>query len=107
VATLAAAAPAAAAAAPPAAAPGSGSALALAQKHACMACHGLDSKLVGPSFRDIAKKHGGRGDAVDYLAGRIKAGGSGVWGPIPMPPQALGNDDARSIAQWLAAGARK
>ena len=96
-----------AAAAPGAAGASAASALALAQKHACTACHGLDSKLVGPSFRDIAKKQGGRGDAVDYLFGRIKAGGSGVWGPIPMPPQSLGDDDARAIARWVAAGAKK
>jgi cytochrome c551/c552 len=86
---------------------GAASAFALAQKHGCTACHGLDAKLVGPSFQDIAKKQGGRSDAVDYLFGRIKAGGSGVWGPIPMPAQALGDDDARAIAQWLAGGARK
>ncbi|HMS79338.1 MAG TPA: c-type cytochrome, partial [Burkholderiaceae bacterium] len=73
----------------------------------CTACHGLDSKLVGPSFQDIAKKHGARGDAVDYLVGKIKAGGTGVWGQVPMPPQALGDADARAIAQWLAAGAKK
>jgi cytochrome c551/c552 len=96
-----------AAAAPAAAGAGGSSAFALAQKHACTACHGLDAKLVGPSFQDIAKKQGGRGDAVEYLSGKIKAGGSGVWGAIPMPPQSLGDDDARAIAQWLAAGARK
>lgn len=84
-----------------------GGAAALARKHACTACHGLDTRIVGPSFQEIASKHGGRGDAVDYLVGKIKAGGSGVWGAIPMPPQALGGDDAKSIAQWLAAGARK
>ncbi len=96
-----------AAAAPAAAGAGGASAFALAQKHTCTACHGLDAKLVGPSFQDIAKKQGGRADAVDYLFGKIKAGGSGVWGAIPMPPQTLGDDDARAIAQWLAAGAGK
>jgi cytochrome c551/c552 len=95
------------AAAPAAGAAAQGSAFALAQKHACTACHGLDAKLVGPSFQDIAKKQGGRADALDYLLGKIKAGGSGVWGAIPMPPQTLGDDDAKAIAQWLVAGARK
>jgi cytochrome c551/c552 len=96
-----------AAAAPAAAGAGGASAFGLAQKHACTACHGLDSKLVGPSFQDIAKKQGSRADALDYLVGKIKAGGEGVWGAIPMPPQTLGDDDAKAIAQWLAAGAKK
>jgi len=82
-------------------------AIALTQKYSCVACHGLDSKLVGPSFRDVAKKHAGLADAVTYLAGKIKSGGSGVWGAVPMPPQALGEVDARAIAQWLADGAKK
>ena len=81
-------------------------ALALAQKHACVACHGLDNKLVGPSFRDVAGKYAERTDAVAYLAGRIKSGGGGVWGSLPMPAQALGEADARSIAQWLTEGAK-
>jgi S-disulfanyl-L-cysteine oxidoreductase SoxD len=94
-------------AATPAAAGGASPALALAQQHACTACHGMDSRLIGPSFLEIAGKHGGRGDAVEYLAAKIKAGGAGVWGAIPMPAQALGEADARAIAQWLAAGAKK
>ena len=52
-------------------------------------------------------RHAARGDAVDFLAGKIQAGGAGAWGPIPMPPQSLGDADARSIAQWLAAGAKR
>jgi cytochrome c len=83
------------------------SAFALAQKQGCTACHGLDGKLVGPSFVDIAKKHASRADAVDYLAGKIKAGGSGVWGQVPMPPQTLGDEDAKAIARWLSTGAKK
>jgi cytochrome c len=98
---------AAAAVAPPAAASGGNPAFALAQQHACTACHGLDARLVGPSFLEIAGKQGGRGDAVAYLAEKIKAGGTGVWGAIPMPPQALSEADAKAIAQWLAAGAKK
>lgn len=79
-------------------------AVALTQKNNCTACHAVDKKILGPSFQDIAKKHAGK---VDYLAGKIKAGGSGVWGPIPMPAQALSDADAKSIAAWLAAGAAK
>jgi S-disulfanyl-L-cysteine oxidoreductase SoxD len=91
------------AAAPPAAA----AAIALAQKHSCVACHGMDSKLLGPSFREVAKKHAGRADDVAYLAGKIKSGGSGVWGGIPMPAQTLGDAEAEVIAQWLVDGAKK
>ena len=81
--------------------------IAMAQKYTCTACHGLENKIVGPSFRDIAKRYAGRTDAVAYLAGKVKTGGAGVWGAIPMPPQALGEADAKVIAQWLADGARK
>ena len=81
--------------------------VAMAQKYTCTACHGLENKIVGPSFRDIAKKYAGRTDAVAYLAGKVKTGGAGVWGAIPMPPQTLGEADAKVIAQWLADGARK
>ncbi|MEY2661287.1 MAG: hypothetical protein RLZZ123_2459 [Pseudomonadota bacterium] len=79
-------------------------ALALTQKHSCNGCHALDKKLVGPSFTDIAKKHAGK---EEYLATKIKAGGQGVWGPIPMPTQNLPPSDAQVIANWLAAGAGK
>ena len=82
-------------------------AMALTQKYSCLACHGLDSKLVGPGFREVAKKYAGRPDAVGYLAGKIKVGGSGVWGAIPMPPQGLSEAQAKVIAQWLADGAKK
>ncbi len=82
-------------------------ALALANKHTCLACHGVESKIVGPSFREVAKKYAAKSDAADYLAGKIKSGGSGVWGAIPMPAQALAEPDARAIARWLADGAKK
>ena len=85
---------------------GAAAAVALAQKNGCVACHGLENKIVGPGFREVAKKYAGRGDAVDYLAGKIKAGGAGVWGSIPMPPQALPDADAKAIARWLAEGAK-
>jgi len=81
------------------------SAAALTQKYTCVACHGLENKIVGPAFRDIAKKYGDRADAAVYLSAKIRSGGSGVWGAIPMPTQSLSEADARTIAQWLAAGA--
>lgn len=77
-------------------------ALALTQKNNCTACHAVEKKVLGPSFRDIGKKHAGK---ADYLAGKVKSGGTGVWGPIPMPAQTLSDLDAKVIATWLAAGA--
>jgi len=91
----------------PAAASGgadSKAAIALLTKHSCVACHGVDKKIVGPGFNEVAKKHAGK---ADYLAAKIKSGGSGVWGPIPMPAQALPEADAKVIAAWIAAGAAK
>ncbi|MDI1246278.1 MAG: c-type cytochrome [Rhodoferax sp.] len=79
-------------------------ALALLQKNGCLICHGMSNKIVGPAYSDVAKKYAGQ---VDYLAAKIKSGGAGVWGPIPMPAQALSTADAKTIAVWLAAGAGK
>lgn len=78
---------------------------ALAQKYTCVACHGVDSKIVGPGLREIAKKYQGQADGVAYLSGKIKAGGTGVWGAIPMPPQDMPEADAAALAKWIAAGA--
>lgn len=79
----------------------------LLSANACTACHGVKNKIVGPGFNEIAAKYKGRADAEAYLMGKIKAGGSGVWGAVPMPPQAqLKDDDAKAIAQWIAGGAR-
>ena len=90
----------------PVAAP-DGPALALAKANNCMACHALDSKLVGPALREVARKYAGRSDAAAYLALKIQNGGAGLWGPIPMPAQTLSPDDAKIIAVWLAGGARQ
>ncbi|PTT90407.1 cytochrome C [Pelomonas sp. HMWF004] len=80
-------------------------ALALLKKHSCTACHGMDQKLVGPGFKQVAAKYGARADAEAYLASKIKAGGQGVWGPIPMPAQTLTDAELKTLATWLAAGA--
>ena len=93
-----------AAPAKPDASAGTKAAMALLQKNNCTACHGVNNKIVGPAFTDVAKKHAGK---ADYLAGKIKSGGSGVWGAIPMPPQTLSDAEARTIAAWLASGAGK
>jgi cytochrome c len=82
-------------------------ALSLARQHNCLACHGLDTKIVGPGLREIAQRYAGRADAQEYLAKKIVAGGSGVWGSVPMPEQSLPADDVRVLAAWLAQGAKK
>ena len=75
---------------------------ALASKSACLACHAVDKKLVGPSYKDVAAKYAGQKDAVDKLAAKIVKGGSGVWGPVPMPANAQVNDaDAKKLAAWV------
>ena len=72
----------------------------LTQKNNCTACHAPDHRVVGPSWGEIAKKHEGR---ADYLVGKIRSGGSGVWGAIPMPPQtAVPEEDIKRIASLLA-----
>lgn len=78
----------------------------LLQKNACVACHGMDSKLVGPSFREIAAKYKDHADAVNYLSGKIRAGGQGVWGSMAMPAQSLSLAESAQLAQWLARGAK-
>jgi S-disulfanyl-L-cysteine oxidoreductase SoxD len=95
-----------AAAAPGAPSAAGQAALALARQHNCLACHGVDNRVVGPSLREVARKYAGRADALAYLAGKIKGGGQGVWGAIPMPAQTLSDADAQAIAQWMADGAR-
>ena len=79
----------------------------LLAKNTCSACHAIDRKLVGPSFKDIAQKYAGKADALPYLAQRIKGGGVGVWGQIPMPAQGISAQDTQTLAHWLAGGAKK
>jgi cytochrome c len=79
----------------------------LAQKNACMSCHAVAKKLVGPSYNDVAKKYAGQKDAAATLAQSIKAGGAGKWGPVPMPSQpGLSEADALTLANWVLAGAK-
>lgn len=74
----------------------------LAQQKNCMACHAVDKKLVGPSFKDVAAKYSGQKDAVDKLAVKVIKGGSGVWGPVPMPANAQVTEaDAKTLVQWI------
>lgn len=74
----------------------------LAQKKNCMACHAVDKKLVGPSYKEVAAKYAGQKDAVDKLAQKVIKGGAGVWGPVPMPANAQVNDaEAKALVQWV------
>jgi cytochrome c len=79
----------------------------LAKKHNCLACHQVDKKVVGPSFRDIAAKHKGEAGAAAALAEKVKKGGGGVYGPVPMPPNANVPDaDIKALVDWILAGAK-
>jgi cytochrome c len=81
--------------------------LELAQKNACTACHAVEKKLVGPAYQDVAKKYAGQKDAAAGLAASIQKGGSGKWGPIPMPAQPnLSEADAKTLANWILAGGK-
>ncbi|MCP9759964.1 cytochrome C biogenesis protein CcsA [Aquitalea sp. S1-19] len=76
--------------------------LQLAQKNNCTACHAVDRKLVGPSYKDVAARYAGDKGAEAKMAGKIKAGGSGVWGPVPMPPNPQISDaDVKALAKWV------
>ena len=75
---------------------------ALAKKHNCMACHQVDKKVVGPAFREVAERYRGKPEAVGQLAERLKTGGSGNWGGVPMPPNPdLAESDARALVKWI------
>lgn len=75
--------------------------------NACLACHGIDKKIVGPSYQDIGAKYkGGDATVAETLTKHIKQGSSGVWGPIPMPPNPnVSNDNVALIVDWIIAGA--
>lgn len=74
----------------------------LAQSKNCMACHAVDKKLVGPSYKDVAAKYAGQGDAVAKLAVKVMKGGSGAWGPVPMPPNPqVSEAEAKQLVQWI------
>ena len=78
--------------------------LALATGKNCMACHAVDKKLVGPSYKDVAAKYAGQKDAAEKLAGKVIKGGSGVWGPVPMPANAqVSADEAKKLVAWILA----
>lgn len=73
---------------------------AMATKLGCMACHKLDMKLVGPAYKEVAAKYQGQ-DVAAELTKKAKNGGVGVWGQIPMPPNAASEEDIRKVVDWV------
>lgn len=74
----------------------------LARKNACTACHSVDKKLVGPAYKEVAKKYKGDAKAEAMLAEKVKKGGSGVWGQVPMPPNAsVKDEDVKTLVKWI------
>jgi cytochrome c len=74
----------------------------LLKQSGCLACHAEDKKLVGPSYQDVAKKYAGQGDAVAKLSEKVKKGGVGVWGQIPMPANPQVKDaDAQTMVKYI------
>lgn len=75
---------------------------ALAKSKNCMTCHGLSGKVIGPAYKDVAKKYASDKDAVAKLADKIIKGGTGVWGAVPMPPNSQVNpEEAKQLATWI------
>ncbi|MCY1544348.1 Cytochrome c-551 [compost metagenome] len=74
---------------------------ALFKSKPCAACHNLDMKMVGPALKDVAAKYAGTEGAADLLAGRIKNGTQGTWGPMPMPANPVTDEEAKILAEWV------
>ena len=74
----------------------------LAKKNACTACHAIDKKMVGPAYKEVAKKYAGDKGAEAKLVEKVKKGGTGVWGQVPMPPNAsVKDEDVKALVKWI------
>lgn len=74
----------------------------LLKKHGCLVCHSVDKTVVGPAYKEVAKKYVGQKDVEKHLVEKVKKGGSGVWGQVPMPPNAAVPDaDIQAIVKWI------
>jgi cytochrome c len=73
----------------------------LAKKYNCMTCHAVDKKVIGPPYRDVARKYAGDKSALQKLELKVKQGGSGVWGTVPMPPNNVPEADIKTLVQWV------
>jgi len=86
---------------------GAAASLALANAKGCMACHGVAHKIVGPGYNEIAAKYQGQADAQATLVAKVKAGGQGVWGAVPMPPQGhVKDEELQQLVKWILEGAK-
>ncbi|NMG49667.1 c-type cytochrome [Azoarcus communis] len=82
--------------------------LEIVKKARCVACHAVDKKMVGPSYREVAEKYKGQAGAAELLAGKVRNGGSGVWGAIPMTPNdasKISDENLKAAIEWILAGA--
>ena len=70
-------------------------------KYNCMTCHAVDKKVIGPAYRDVARKYAGDKSALQKLEHKVKQGGSGVWGTVPMPPNNVPEADIKTLVQWV------
>ena len=75
----------------------------LFKKHGCSTCHSVDKKLVGPAYKEVAAKYRGNADAQAMLEKKVRSGGSGNWGKMPMPPasKSVSDDNIKAIVQWV------
>ena len=75
---------------------------AMAKSKNCMSCHAVDKKLVGPAYKEVAKKYAGQKDAAATLVTHVMKGSKGIWGPVPMPANAQVNDaEAKKLVDWI------
>ncbi|HEX9278705.1 MAG TPA: c-type cytochrome [Casimicrobiaceae bacterium] len=75
----------------------------LATDKGCTACHAVDKKVIGPAYKEVAKKYKGDAKASEALAQKVIKGSQGVWGPIPMPPNKLSDEEAKKLVAWILA----
>jgi cytochrome c len=73
----------------------------LATEKNCTACHAVDKKVIGPAYKEVAKKYKGDAKAPATLAEKVVKGGQGVWGPVPMPPNKVTDDEAKQLVAWV------
>ena len=73
----------------------------LAQEKGCLACHQIDKKLVGPAYKDVAAKYRNDKNAVPKLVKKVREGGQGVWGQVPMPPNNVSEQEAQTLVKWV------
>ena len=73
----------------------------LAQEKGCLACHQIDKKLVGPAYKDVAAKYRNDKNAVPKLVKKVREGGKGVWGQVPMPPNQVSEKEAQTLVKWV------